>query len=72
MDRDLYGVLGVPSTASEAEIRHAFRELAKRQHPDVNRDDPDAARKFMPGLRVPGTALNFSDLRLFWGDLTGR
>jgi hypothetical protein len=47
MDRDLYGVLGVPSTASEAEIRHAFRELAKRRHPDVNRDDPDAAREFI-------------------------
>jgi hypothetical protein len=47
VSRDLYDVLGVPATASEAEIRHAFWALAKRYHPDVNRDDPDAARRFV-------------------------
>jgi curved DNA-binding protein CbpA len=47
VSRDLYDVLGVPGTASEAEIRHAFWALAKRYHPDVNRDNPDAARRFV-------------------------
>jgi hypothetical protein len=58
MDRDLYGVLGVPITASPAEIRHAFREVAKRRHPDVNRGDPDAPRKFMEALEAAETLLN--------------
>jgi hypothetical protein len=47
MDRDLYAVLGVPRTASEEQIRHAFWALAKKYHPDVCGDDPDAARKFI-------------------------
>jgi hypothetical protein len=47
VSRDLYDVLGVPGTASEAEIRRAFWALAKRHHPDVNRGNPDAARRFV-------------------------
>jgi hypothetical protein len=46
VSRDLYDVLGVPGTASEAEIRHAFWVLAKKYHPDVSGGDPDAARRF--------------------------
>jgi hypothetical protein len=45
--RDLYDVLGLPGTASEAEIRRAFWALAKRYHPDVNPGRPDAARRFV-------------------------
>jgi hypothetical protein len=45
--RDLYDVLGVPGTASEAEIRRAFHALAKRYHPDVNPGNPDAAGRFV-------------------------
>ncbi len=47
MPRDLYDVLGVTGTASEAEIRRAFWTLAKRYHPDVNPGSPDAARRFV-------------------------
>jgi hypothetical protein len=47
MDRDLYAVLGVPSTSSEREIRRAFHELARKYHPDVAVGDPGAARKFI-------------------------
>ena len=47
MPRDLYDVLGVPGTASEAEIRRAFWALAKKYHPDVNVGSPDAARRFV-------------------------
>lgn len=47
MSSDLYDVLGVSATASEAEIRHAFWALARKYHPDVNGGDPDAARRFV-------------------------
>ena len=44
--RDYYEVLGVGRDASPEEIKRAFRELARRYHPDVNKDDPQAAEKF--------------------------
>src|SRR3954453_14203251 len=44
--RDPYEVLGVQRTAGEAEIKKAFRRLARELHPDVNRDDPQAEEKF--------------------------
>ena len=43
--KDYYEVLGVPKTASEQEIKSAFRKLAKKYHPDVCKD-PDGAEKF--------------------------
>lgn len=44
--RDYYEVLGVDKSASEAEIKSAFRKKAKEFHPDLNKDNPDAAEKF--------------------------
>ncbi|EKE78791.1 DnaJ C-terminal domain-containing protein [Oceanibaculum indicum] len=44
--RDPYDVLGVAPNASQADIKAAFRKLAKKYHPDVNAGDPDVERKF--------------------------
>ncbi|MES0869142.1 MULTISPECIES: DnaJ C-terminal domain-containing protein [unclassified Pseudovibrio] len=44
--RDPYSVLGVSKNASEAEIKKAFRKLAKKYHPDQNADDPKAKERF--------------------------
>src|SRR2546421_2343629 len=44
--RDPYEVLGVPRDASADEIKTAYRRLARRHHPDVNHDDPQAKEKF--------------------------
>lgn len=43
--RDYYEVLGVPKTASQDEIKSAFRKLAKKYHPDVSKEE-NAAEKF--------------------------
>lgn len=44
--KDYYAVLGVPKTASEKDIKQAFRKLARKHHPDVNPGDKTAEAKF--------------------------
>lgn len=44
--RDLYEVLGLPKTASNGEIKRKYYEKAKAHHPDTNKGDPEAAKKF--------------------------
>ena len=44
--RDYYQVLGTDRSASDAEIKKAFRKLARELHPDVNAHDPEAEEKF--------------------------
>ncbi len=44
--RDPYEVLGVMKSASAAEIKSAYRKLAKKHHPDSNKNDPKAAARF--------------------------
>lgn len=46
MARDLYAVLGLEKGADEAEIKKAYRKLAKQHHPDLNPDDKGAEERF--------------------------
>ena len=41
-----YNTLGIKYSAERAEIKNAYLEKAKNLHPDRNKDDPDAAKKF--------------------------
>jgi len=46
MAKNYYDVLGVKKDASEKELKSAFRKLAKKYHPDTNKDDPTAEARF--------------------------
>jgi DnaJ-class molecular chaperone len=46
MDEDLYKILGVARSASQEEIQKAYRDMARRHHPDMNPDDSKAKEKF--------------------------
>jgi molecular chaperone DnaJ len=46
LEKDYYKTLGVPKTAKAADIKKAYRELARKYHPDANRGDASAEERF--------------------------
>lgn len=64
-DRDFYKVLGVPRTATESEIRKAYRSLARKYHPDKNPGDTQAEEKFKSVSHASDVLLNKKKRELY-------
>lgn len=72
--KDYYAILGVDRTASEDDIRKAFRKLARKYHPDVNPNNPEAEAKFKEineayeVLSDPKKREKYNELGAHWRD----
>lgn len=63
--RDYYDVLGVDKSASDAEIKSAFRKKAKEYHPDLNKDNPEAETKFKEAQEAYETLSDESKRKMY-------
>ena len=59
--RDYYDVLGVKKNATKQEMKSAYRKLAKKYHPDMNKDNPAAEQLFKEVTDITGIVLTKLD-----------
>ena len=60
MARDYYDILGLSKSASDSEIKSSYRKLAMKYHPDRNRDDKQAEKKFKEVNEDEPPTINFT------------
>lgn len=68
--KDYYDILGVKKTSDPKEIKKAYYQLAKKYHPDTNKDDPNASKKFQEvseAYEVRALPLKYQPLNLIFG-----
>ena len=70
-NKDYYAILGVHPTAEIAVIEAAYKALAKRYHPDVNKDNPDETHKRMQEINEAYEVLSNTTKRKEYDDLKG-
>ena len=63
MAADYYKTLGVARNASQADIQKAYRELARKHHPDMNPDKPEASVKKFQEIQAAFDVLNNPEKR---------
>ncbi|MGK5547488.1 molecular chaperone DnaJ [Streptomyces sp. URMC 127] len=74
LEKDYYKVLGVPKDATEAEIKKAYRKLAREYHPDANKGDAKAEERFKEiseandVLADPKRRKEYDDARALFGN----
>ncbi|MBE8954032.1 MAG: DnaJ domain-containing protein, partial [Quinella sp. 1Q7] len=61
--RDYYEVLGVTKNSTDDEIKKAYRKLARKYHPDLNRDNPKVAEEKMKEVNEAYAVLSDKDKR---------
>src|ERR1700712_4283436 len=70
--KDYYATLGVPKTATQKEVKQAFRKMARKHHPDVNPGDKSAESRFKDineayeVLGDPGKRKKYDELGSNW------
>ncbi len=64
-NRDYYEILGINKDASEEEIKLAYRKLAKKYHPDLNRKDPKSKDKFIELKEAYDTLIDPTERRIY-------
>ncbi len=64
-EKDYYKILGVERGATEEEVRHAYRKLALRHHPDRNRGDPRAEERFKEISEAYGVLMDREKRRFY-------
>ena len=67
-----YQILGVPRTASQDEVKKRYRELARQLHPDVNQNNPTAAREFASVTQAYKTLSDVDSRRNYDAEMTLR
>lgn len=63
--RDYYEVLGIPKTATQDEIKKAYRQMAKKYHPDANPGDKEAEAKFKEAAEAYGILSDAEKKKLY-------